>query len=654
MFKNLRLWANIMIGMLFAILLVVGGLLYNGLNNLEEVIAEAERHALNQHAESLLTNISAETRLAEAMSSLLANIPTIQEHFAAGDRDWLRDQLLATYKIGEKSYGFEQFQFHTPPATSFLRVHKPEKFGADLSSFRHTVVNTNKNKVNTTGLEVGVAGLGARGVVPVFLGNQHLGSLEFGMSFGQSFFDSFKAKNSVDAALFIARDDKFEPFASTLAEVAKATPLFSAHELKLALQGKTQYATRLVNGMPMAIFARQVMDYSNHPLGVVEIAMDRSNYEAALQSAKNQSWMIALLALLVGLVIAIISSRTLGRRLNELAVGVNRVAEGNLAQPIPISGLDEIAELATTIDAMRKALHQLVSEVQVNANAVSDEAEEIASAVESQAATATETSASVAEITSTMEELSASSSQIAEYSEKVVSIANLTLEESRSGSQAMQSINQKMVEIKEENRLSLGEIIQLGSKSKEISKVMVIINNIADQTKLIAFNAALEASSAGEAGQRFSVVAAEIRRLADSVTESTGEIERKVNEIQDSISRLVITSEKGASGIDEGVNISSDTANRLNQLVDAASRTTRSAEQISLSTQQQKSASDQVLIALREIVIASGNTTQAIEQVQGVAQRMTSLSSKLNAHVGRFNLDNEPLPSKIIYRGSLN
>ena len=73
---------------------------------------------------------------------------------------------------------------------------------------------------------------------------------------------------------------------------------------------------------------------------------------------------------------------------------------------------------------------------------------------------------------------------------------------------------------------------------------MEIINTVGDQTKLIAFNAALEASSAGEAGKRFSVVASEIRRLADSVTDSTSEIESKISEIQDSISRLVITSEK--------------------------------------------------------------------------------------------------------------
>ena len=101
----------------------------------------------------------------------------------------------------------------------------------------------------------------------------------------------------------------------------------------------------------------------------------------------------------------------------------------------------------------------------------------------------------------------------------------------------MSKLNQKMHEIQQENQESLREIIELGNKSKEISKVMEIINSVTDQTKLIAFNAALEAASAGESGRRFSVVAGEIRRLADSVTESTSEIENNISQIQDSISR---------------------------------------------------------------------------------------------------------------------
>ena len=128
----------------------------------------------------------------------------------------------------------------------------------------------------------------------------------------------------------------------------------------------------------------------------------------------------------------------------------------------------------------------------------------------------------------------------------MVDIATLTYDNSRKGREGMELLTAKMGHIHHENQASLAEIIHLGDASKEISKVMKIITAIADQTKLIAFNAALEAASAGETGRRFGVVAAEICRLADSVTESTGEIETKVTQIQDAIGRLVLTSEKGS------------------------------------------------------------------------------------------------------------
>lgn len=189
-----------------------------------------------------------------------------------------------------------------------------------------------------------------------------------------------------------------------------------------------------------------------------------------------------------------------------------------------------------------------------------------------------------------------------------------------------------------ENRNSLTVIEDLGRRSKEIGKIMEIIDAVADQTKLIAFNAALEASSAGEAGKRFGVVASEIRRLADSVTTSTGEIAKKVEQIQDSINNLVLTSEKGASSVRFGMDESSRTARELDELVGAAQESSNAAQQISLATQQQKMASGQVLIALREIVAASTNTAQSVNRISEITQTMTAMSAELTEVVRSFKI----------------
>jgi methyl-accepting chemotaxis protein len=198
-----------------------------------------------------------------------------------------------------------------------------------------------------------------------------------------------------------------------------------------------------------------------------------------------------------------------------------------------------------------------------------------------------------------------------------------------------------MADIHTDSENSLREIVQLGSKSKEISKVMDLINTLADQTKLIAFNAALEASSAGESGKRFSVVASEIRRLADSVTDSTREIEERIQEIQDAISRLVITSEKGAGSIQLGMQVSLETANDLNALVQAATKTSSAAQQISLSTRQQKTASSQVVIALRDIANASTHNAQSVRSISEISEDMLQMSDELGQLVREFKTASE-------------
>ena len=637
MFKKLKLWAKIMLAMVVSTLVVCTLLVVSNVTSMSRLIQDAERNALDAHMKSITNSIASESNNAETMSALVAGIPLVKEKFDAGDRKVLSELFLPGFKTLQETYGVEQFQFLRPPATSFLRVHKPEKFGDDLSQMRHTVVATNNSRKPTKGLEYGVAGLGVRGMVPVSYAGRHVGVVEFGMSFGQPFFDNFKAQNGVDAAMHLYDGKAFKTLGSTIGK----EPLLAADLLGKAMNGEPQLQHRSLKGLPYAIYAAAVKDFSGKPIGVVEIAMNSSSYQSALNAARRNGILLGILALAIGVGIAVVAARHLVGQVNGILLAVNRVAEGDLSVEITVDGNDEISQLARATNQMRIKLHEMASEVRAHADAVNRAAQEITAAVESQAATSTEMSASVAEITSTMEEFSASSTQIADYSKSVVDIANQTLEGSRKGSEAMQSVLGKMDDIRIDNQRSLQEIVDLGAKSKQISKVMEIINDVADQTKLIAFNAALEASSAGEAGKRFSVVAAEIRRLADSVTDSTNEIESKISEIQDSISRLVISSEKGAGGISAGTGASATTAERLNEIVYAASQTSSSAQQISLSTQQQKTASSQVLVALREIVTASTQTAQSITRISQVSKEMSGLSSELSKVVDQFKLNHK-------------
>ena len=245
-----------------------------------------------------------------------------------------------------KKYAVRQFQFHTPPAQSFARIHKPEKFGDDLSSFRQTVVKTNASKTPTFGLEVGVAGLGVRGMVPVFYKSEHLGSIEFGMSFGQAFFDHFKKDYGVDAALYLKRGAEFERFATTFGE---ENP-FDEASLEKAFSGKAQFSEFQKSNDTDAIYAEVVNDFSGDPIGVIVVGRSTEAHIAALAHARNLSLLISGLALIAALAVSFALGLSIGNPIKAITSAISKMAEGDIDHDIPeYKGCTEVNEIAKAL-----------------------------------------------------------------------------------------------------------------------------------------------------------------------------------------------------------------------------------------------------------------------------------------------------------------
>lgn len=382
------------------------------------------------------------------------------------------------------------------------------------------------------------------------------------------------------------------------------------------------------------------------------VEIDKEEYLASTRERFLASSGIGLLILLAGLLVLYPLSGKLIRPLLDFQRQLKDITQNlDLSRRVKTDDRAELGDLADQTNELLERLSRAMAAVAKNSQALTEVATRLAQtaglsgvhdsdinheASQTMAAAVEEMASSVAEITSTMEELSTSSTQIADHSQSVVDVANQTLERSRKGSTAMQLLQSKMHDIRSDSEQSLAEIMTLGAKSKQINKVMELINTLAAQTKLIAFNAALEASSAGESGRRFSVVANEIRRLADSVTDSTQEIEGHTDDIQTAINRLVVASEKGASSIEQGVEASISTSQDLEALLKAASQTSSAAQQISLSTQQQKTASSQVVLALRDIDTASSRNAHSVRSITDISQEMIHMSAELNALVQEF------------------
>ena len=196
MFNSVKIRSKHIISLLAATIITAVIILTVNHHIQSETISVAQENALAANFRQLENSLKSEANRAVSLADLVAGISSVQDAFARRDRDALAEHFAAGFVDLKNAHGVRQFQFHLPPATSFLRVHKMQKFGDDISSFRKTVTETNERKTRISGLEVGMAGLGMRGVTPVFHNGAHIGSVEFGLSFGQPFFDGFTENTS--------------------------------------------------------------------------------------------------------------------------------------------------------------------------------------------------------------------------------------------------------------------------------------------------------------------------------------------------------------------------------------------------------------------------------------------------------------------------
>ena len=245
------------------------------------------------------------------------------------------------------------------------------------------------------------------------------------------------------------------------------------------------------------------------------------------------------------------------------------------------------------------------------------------------AATAQDQSAAVKEIVTTMEDNTALSEDISQKIKDVSGVAAKTNGDVAEGVSYIEENVKQLQLIADTNLNTINGIKALGDKIENIWDIVTLINSVADQAKIIAFNAELEASSAGEAGKNFHIVATEIRRLADGIIDGTKEIKEKINEIQQSSDALILASENGTEKITQGVESAKNLEARFGSIKNASEITAESAEKITTIIQQQAIASEQILVTLKQIASGVENFTAATEHISNTSQNLKTIATEL-------------------------
>jgi len=320
-----------------------------------------------------------------------------------------------------------------------------------------------------------------------------------------------------------------------------------------------------------------------------------------------------------------------GRVLQQLKAG-DLVAARAAAHHLP-------PRVAEQFVATAKAVGALVQQIQSSSVDVAAAGQQVQSIASELASGSSEQAAAVVEITATMEELARTAAQIATNAANQAELAAQAEASGAAGAAAVDEALQGVEEVQKRIAAIAARADTLGTRSREIYRVLDLITEIAQETHILALNAAIEASAAGEHGRRFSVVADEVRRLAERSRESVDSVRTLLEEFSASIRATVVATEESTKEVANVLERARAAAASIAELRGAVEATSHAAREISLATQQQRTASDQVVLTLKEVSQVIQKMAEGLKGFSATAEHLNQLALSIQLLTQSFHLD---------------
>ena len=346
-----------------------------------------------------------------------------------------------------------------------------------------------------------------------------------------------------------------------------------------------------------------------------------------------------LVAAGVALVAAGFLNRVIAIPLKEISGTAGRIASGHLTVLVPPTHrADEAGVLQQTFRTMVENLRKVNQEIQEGAAVLASSASEILAATTQVASGAAETAAAISETTTTVEEVRQTAQLSSQKAKSVVENSQKSAQVSQAGRKAVDESVSGMSRIQQQ-WVSVGEsIMRLSEQSQAIGEIIASVNDLAEQSNLLAVNAAIEAAKAGEQGKGFSVVAQEVRSLAEQSKQATAQVRSILNDVQKAVNQAVLATEQGNKAVEAGVKQSQQAGESIRLLSDSIAEATQAATQIAASAQQQLAGTDQVALAMENIKVASTQNVAGAKQAESAAQNLHELGLKLKQLVDQYKV----------------
>lgn len=619
-----------------AVLVTAGVLFFYMQRQANDIIEQTEDSLGRMLGTAMADEISDNLDLTEVNVRSVVENEKVQELFAERDREGLQAYLSPMY--GGMKGTFSQAQFHLPDSVSFLRLHKPEKFGDSLKAFRRTVNEANEKKVMVKGIEEGVAGFGFRVVMPVSYQGVHIGSFEFGRELEHGFLKSLQETYGGEFSLYKFGEGEEVILVSSTIEGEQVYEEGFLEEIRNGQSVHTRTKDKRYNNYMIPFTA-----CDGTVIGFIRSRMDRSYILEQNREVLRRMGLVTGVLLLIVITPAWLFLIKAFKPLYRLMEEAKRIAEGDFRGKMERPRNDEIGLLTQSLAMISESLRKILSDIHGMAVSVAETSESLSASSQEISARGEEVSKNVAKVSllaseqlETVETSKADAGLMAQHITRLhqgVGRINESMDSVRrstvSGSEMSRLMENKILNLRSVSEKTTGNIDKLNRSSKEIEDIITTIRGIADETNLLALNASIEAARAGDAGRGFAVVAGEVSKLAEQSRAATERISSLIKEIQSDVGLAVSSMDESNREVEAEVRVIRDSNLKFREIEEEVGRTVSQLNDITALAGEVYDKIDELLGSFGSMVEKSENTMKHADSVRDSSRDQTLAMSEV-------------------------